>query len=123
MHLTHYYQWGYYVSVYEEARARKIDINDIEALEELDYEVTQNIVTNPVITNSSILQSSCMAIPGPNDPPEYYGFLVSFGRGLDKKKQSLLKQEELEGVKDAIKGALKGEFQDQLMLMKLQVHC
>ncbi|QRV73404.1 hypothetical protein RhiJN_08709 [Ceratobasidium sp. AG-Ba] len=108
----YHYVYAYWVSLYDETRARNLNINDQKAVNSIHDELADNIIMNSAIREDQITRrynSGRVGVPNDDD----LGLIIPVGHGLNKKLQSMLNEKEHERLRKAIQDVLVGEVPDK----------
>ncbi|QRW06954.1 hypothetical protein RhiLY_05953 [Ceratobasidium sp. AG-Ba] len=108
----YHYVYAYWVSLYDEARARNLNINDENAVNSIHDELADNIIMNSAIREDQIIRRYNSGKVGILDDDDL-GLIIPVGHGLNKKLRTMLNEKEHERLRKAIRDVLVGEVPDK----------
>ncbi|KAF8607221.1 hypothetical protein BDV93DRAFT_520103, partial [Ceratobasidium sp. AG-I] len=104
------YASGYWISLFDEARARGVNLDDQFALDDLWSDICYNILSKSVLTGDQLL---IRERHGKHVQDGYdWGMIVVLGYGIDKEMKECLTPKEVEEVEAAMKEVVKVPKQD-----------
>ncbi|KAG8702111.1 hypothetical protein FRC08_003689 [Ceratobasidium sp. 394] len=99
--------YGYWLSLYKEAAARNISIDDDRGMDIVMGTVMNYILSNSAITENSIIHRYRTG-ENPNGEDDDEGLIIAIGLGINKTLDKCLTDEERAGVEKAMREVMLG---------------